>query len=212
MSYTPLTVLQHPRKDCVDFFYFEHILAPLTVVPNSHQSKRAPLRRSSNMPFSNLQPISIYISCLGIQLILHTVWNIAAVSGQWHAYKCLEAMVFQVALQWRHNEHPGVSNHQRLVCLFSRLFRLTSKKTWKSALLAPCEGNPLVTIGPPPPPPLQRASKAETVSILWRHGKSFLYGLCIVINSQKQVISSEVRCLSWLRNIILLWHRIKHAE
>ena len=42
--------------------------------------------------------------------------------------------------QWHHNEHPGVSNHRRLVCLFSGLFRLTSKKTSKPALLALCEG------------------------------------------------------------------------
>ena len=43
-------------------------------------------------------------------------------------------------LQWRHNEHPGISNHRRLDCLFHRLFRLTSKPV----LLALCVGNPLV--------------------------------------------------------------------
>ena len=52
-------------------------------------------------------------------------------------------------LQRRHSEYPGVSNHQRLHCLFSRLFsrlfRRTSKKTPKSAPLAFCEGNPPVT-------------------------------------------------------------------
>ena len=30
-------------------------------------------------------------------------------------------------LQWRHKEHHGVWNHRRLVCLFSRLYKLTSK-------------------------------------------------------------------------------------
>ena len=68
------------------------------------------------------------------------------------------------ALQWYHNEHDGVSNHQRLACLFSRLFKPTSKKS-KPALLTLCEGNPPVTGGFRS----QRASNAETVFIWWRH-------------------------------------------
>ena len=35
----------------------------------------------------------------------------------------------------------GVSNYRKLYCLFNRLFWLTSKKTWKPALLAVSEGN-----------------------------------------------------------------------
>ena len=35
------------------------------------------------------------------------------------------------ALQWRHNERDGVSNHQPHDCLFNRLFRRRSKKTSK---------------------------------------------------------------------------------
>ena len=69
------------------------------------------------------------------------------------------------ALQWRHNKHPGVSDHRWHDCLFNRLFRLTSKKTSKPALLALCEGNPLVIIGYPS----QSASNWETLSIWWRH-------------------------------------------
>ena len=38
-------------------------------------------------------------------------------------------------LQWRHNGHNGVSNHRRLDCLFSRLFRRRSKKHQSSASL-----------------------------------------------------------------------------
>ena len=42
------------------------------------------------------------------------------------------------ALQWRHKEPDGVSNHQRLDCLFNRLFRRRSrsKKHQSSASLA----------------------------------------------------------------------------
>ena len=44
-------------------------------------------------------------------------------------------------LQWRHNERDGVSNHTRLDCLLSRLFRRRSKKTWKLRVTDFCEGN-----------------------------------------------------------------------
>ena len=53
------------------------------------------------------------------------------------------------SLQWRHNEHDGVSNHQRLDCLFSRLFRRRSKETLKLCVTGLCEGNQLVTGGFP---------------------------------------------------------------
>ena len=40
------------------------------------------------------------------------------------------------SLQWRHNGRDGVSNHQRLDCFLSRLFRRRSKKHQSSASLA----------------------------------------------------------------------------
>ena len=74
--------------------------------------------------------------------------------GRWSLAVSLEMLsgnhihVYTIA-KWRHNEQPGVSSHRRLDCLYSRLFRLTSKKIWKPALLALCEGNPPVTGGSP---------------------------------------------------------------
>ena len=49
------------------------------------------------------------------------------------------------ALQWRHNEDDGVSNHRRLDCLLIRSFRRRSKKTSKLRVTGLCEGNPPVT-------------------------------------------------------------------
>ena len=49
-----------------------------------------------------------------------------------------------VSLQWRHNERYGISNHQHLDYLLSRLFRRTPKKSWKR-ITGLCEGNPSVT-------------------------------------------------------------------
>ena len=44
-------------------------------------------------------------------------------------------------LQWRHNEHDSVSNHQPHDCLHSRLFRRRSKKTSKLRVTGLCAGD-----------------------------------------------------------------------
>ena len=44
-------------------------------------------------------------------------------------------------LQWRHNDHGGVSNHQPHGCLLNRLFRHRSKKTSKLPVTGLCAGN-----------------------------------------------------------------------
>ena len=69
------------------------------------------------------------------------------------------------SLQWRHNDHDGVSNHQPHDCLLNRLFRRRSKKTSKLRVTGLCAGNSPV----PGEFPAQRASTAENVSIWWRH-------------------------------------------
>ena len=68
-------------------------------------------------------------------------------------------------LQWRHNEHDGVSNHQPHDCLPNRLFSRRSKKTSKLWVTGLCKGNSPVTSEFP----AQRASNAENASIWWRH-------------------------------------------
>ena len=65
-------------------------------------------------------------------------------------------------LQWRHNDHDGVSNHQPHGCLLNRLFRRRSKKTSKLRVTGLCVGNSGEF-------PAQRASNAENVTIWWRH-------------------------------------------
>ena len=70
-----------------------------------------------------------------------------------------------MALQWRHNGHDGVSNHQPHDCLLNRFVRRRSKNTSKLRVTDLCEGNSLVTSEFP----AQRASNAENVSNWWRH-------------------------------------------
>ena len=88
-----------------------------------------------------------------------------------HSCRVNNAIIYIVAsdilhsLQWRHNGHDGVSNHQPLDCLLNGLFRRRSKKTAKLRVTGLCEGNSPVT----GEFPAQRASNAERVSIWWRH-------------------------------------------
>ena len=68
-------------------------------------------------------------------------------------------------LQWRHNGHDSVSNHQPHECLLKRLFRRRSKKTSKLRATGLCVGNSPGT----GEFPAQMASNAYTFSIWWRH-------------------------------------------
>ena len=63
--------------------------------------------------------------------------------------------------QWRHNEHDGLSNHQRFHCLLNCRPRRRSKKTPKLRVTGLCVGNSPVT----GEFPAQKASNAENVSI-----------------------------------------------
>ena len=67
------------------------------------------------------------------------------------------------SLQWRHNGHDSVSNHQHHDCLLNRSFRCRSKRT--SKLTGHCAGNSPGT----GEFPAQMASNAENVSIWRRH-------------------------------------------
>ena len=75
------------------------------------------------------------------------------------------------SLQWRHNGHDNISNHQPHDYLLIGFFRRRSKKTSKlrvtglRVLLAICAGNSPV----PGEFPAQMASNTENVSIWWRH-------------------------------------------
>ena len=69
------------------------------------------------------------------------------------------------SLHWRHNEHDGVSNHQRVDDLLNRLFRRRSRKISQLRVAGLCERNSAVTCEFPS----QRANNAENVPIWWRH-------------------------------------------
>ena len=75
------------------------------------------------------------------------------------------SIISDCTLQWRHNEHDGVSNDQLCDCLHNRLFRCRSNKTSKLRVTGLWAGNSPVT----GEFPTQRASNAENISIWLRH-------------------------------------------
>ena len=75
------------------------------------------------------------------------------------------------SLLWHHNECDGVSNHRRIDCLLSRLFRRRSNKTSKLRVTGFCAGNSPMT----GEFPAQRASNAENVAIGWCHHVTLNY-------------------------------------
>ena len=77
-----------------------------------------------------------------------------------------------ITLQWRHNGHDSVSNHQPHHCLLNRLFWRRSKKTSKLRVTGLCAGNSPVT----GEFPAQMTSYAENLSIWWRHHDMFWCG------------------------------------
>ena len=95
-------------------------------------------------------------------------------NGSQHTSKMHEYGTIRV-LQWCHNECNGISNHLRLDCLHSRLFRHRSKKTSELHVIHLCEGN-LPVAGEFP---AERGSNAEKVSI-WRHHQWPILSLTIM--------------------------------
>ena len=77
------------------------------------------------------------------QICLSNIVNIAqCLCALWFIRKLTEYGIRPGdRLQWHHDEHDGVSNHQRLECLLNRLFRCRLKKTSKLRVTGLCEGN-----------------------------------------------------------------------
>ena len=83
----------------------------------------------------------------------------------------------KLTLQWRHNEHDGVWNHQPHDCLLNRLYIHRSKKTSKLRVTSLGEGNSPVSGDFP----AQMVSNAENVSIWWRyHEYSIIYTIWVL--------------------------------
>ena len=88
-----------------------------------------------------------------------------AVCENYNYRACFIQLLSVSTLQWRHNGLDSISNHQPHDYLRKRLFRPRSKEISKLRVIVPCVGNSPGT----GEFPAERASKAENVSIWWRH-------------------------------------------
>ena len=104
--------------------------------------------------------------------------------GGEHIRSSMTKETWSRTLQWGHNGHDGISNHQPYDYLLNRLFRCRSKKTSKLRVTGLCAGNSPVT----GEFPAQRASKVENVSIWWCHHEN----MCDFFNPSR---SSDVYML-----------------
>ena len=84
-------------------------------------------------------------------------------NDQLGAFICLPCDII-IRLQWRHNEHDGVSNHQPHDCLLNGLFRRRSKVTSKLRITGLCAGNSPWLVNSPHKRPVTRKMLA-----LWHH-------------------------------------------
>ena len=77
------------------------------------------------------------------------------------------------SLQWRHNDHDSVSNHQHHGCLLNRLFGRRSKKTSKLRVTGLCAGNSPGPVNSPHKGPVTRKMFPFDDVIMFRVYPSF---------------------------------------
>ena len=77
-------------------------------------------------------------------VLSHLTWNIL-ISTQETLIFWENGLFNGSALQWRHNEHDGVSTRQPHDCLLNRSFRCRSSETSKLRVTGLCDGNSPLT-------------------------------------------------------------------
>ena len=85
-----------------------------------------------------------------LRWLLHSlspIFSWYSIDGTFGSIKCMwwKKMHAVVPLQWNHNGHDGISNHQPHHCLLNRLFRRRSQKVSKLRVTGLCAGNSPVT-------------------------------------------------------------------
>ena len=62
--------------------------------------------------------------------ITYNIWHTYEINPSWYCTLSYDNSI--VSLQWRHNEHDGVSNHRGFNCLLNRFFQVPIKKPTKA--------------------------------------------------------------------------------
>ena len=106
---------------------------------------------------SNFQRNSPGYGTLRIKLlhVMHSAYNVNRVHNKFQHIHYSNTGKLKT-LQWRHNDHGGVSNHQPHGCSLNRLFRHRSKKTPKLRITGLCAGNSPGPVNSPHKGPVTR--------------------------------------------------------
>ena len=110
------------------------------------------------------------------------VRNFVTVIGEvWHV-ACELVPVHLISLQWRHNDHDSVSNHQPYDCLLNRLFRRRSKKTSKLRVTGLCVGNSPGPVNSPHKGPVTRKMFPfdDVIMFHWKRKSPLIHKLSVV--------------------------------
>ena len=103
---------------------------------NSHDKDKTATQQSYHYDKTSIRRKAIFIFRRGHVVISQMLYRpIVVRSREVACYGCY------YTLQWRHNGHDSVSDHQPHGCLLNHLFRRGSKKTWKLRVTGLCAGN-----------------------------------------------------------------------
>ena len=87
----------------------------------------------------------------------HHAWTMLIIEAiLWASLPPCYTAMHKLSLQWRHNGHDGVSNHQPHHCLLNPLFGRRSKKTSKLRVTGLCVGNSPGPVNSPHKGPVTR--------------------------------------------------------
>ena len=125
----------------------------------------------------------------------------------------------QSTLQWCHNDHDGVSNHQPHGCLLNRLFRSRSKKTSKLRVTGLCVGNSPGPVNSPYKGPITQKMfpfddvimNHQVCCMSWVHlsvfhrGKSLWNGHRIVSSGDLSYRFNQIKSLNMFSIYLQLW-------
>ena len=113
----PVTSLNHRQYDCL----WKSLFRQTTFKPGS-QFQEAP----------DLEPIGFFI--ISVLRYITSSATKDEMSSTWRHYRFSAESRFYT-LQWRHNEHDGVSNHRRLDCLTNRKCIGADQRNYQSSAL-----------------------------------------------------------------------------
>ena len=95
-----------------------------------------------------------------------------------------------LTLQWRHNDHDGVANHQPHGCLLNRLFRRRSKKTSKLRVTGLCVGNSPGPVNSPHKRPVTRKMFPfdDVIMTFWNYRRT----MCWCLNQMALILQTTL--------------------